>query len=59
MKIISRIIMSLAIYFAGFYSGLNYRGSSDRGEAVREHLKEVTKEAKVKGAKMIKVIQDD
>jgi hypothetical protein len=59
MKIISWIIMSLAIYFAGFYSGLNYRGSSDRGEAVREHLNHVTKEAKAKGAKIIKVIQND
>ena len=59
MKIISRIIMSLAIYFAGFYSGLNYRGSSDRGEAVREHLKEVTKEVKDKGAKMMNAIQND
>jgi hypothetical protein len=48
-SLLLKITFLVAIYCLGFYSGFQYRNSTDLGTAMKEHAQEVSESAKRMG----------
>ena len=53
------IPLCIGCYFLGFYSGLHYQSTDTPKEATYQHIKDIHKTVKTKGAKVIKVLQEE
>jgi hypothetical protein len=56
---IFKVIILIAVYAAGFYSGIQYQTSATPKEATLKHLKDLGEKGREKGEKVLRVLQEE
>jgi len=56
---LSKIVIAIAVYAAGFYSGLQYQTSASPKEATLKHLQDLGEKGREKGEKVLRVLQEE
>ena len=56
---IFRVVILIAVYAAGFYTGVQYKSSASPKEATLKHLQDLGEKGREKGEKVLRVLQEE